>query len=300
MHGPDARLDHLDLKTLRMLAALLDTGSITRSGEMLGLSQPAASRAVERLRRALGDPLLIRTSKGYALTARAEALKPLVADALAALGRMFEGDGFDPAAARRTFHIAATDYGSVTVLSRLAAQVARKAPGVCLDVVPFGSNTLSGLESGALDCALDADEDLPPDFHYRELFRDDYACLVRRGHPCLSKKGNILERIAASPQATMMYPEGGRMLPDEVLRELGVVPVVTTLRTPYFMSTPWMIAETDLVICVPRRVAERLASVAGLEVLLLPNSPSFSFRLIWHERVHRDLGMRWIRNLICL
>lgn len=297
MHEPDARLEHLDLKTLRMLAALLDTGSVTRSGEVLGLSQPAASRAVERLRRALGDPLLVRTSKGYALTARAEALKPLVADALAALGRMFEADGFDPAAARRTFRIAATDYGSVTVLSRLAAQVAREAPGVCLDVVPFGSTTLSDLESGALDCALDAEEDLPPDFHYRELFRDDYACLARRDHPCLSKQGNILERIAASPQAIVMYPEGGRLLPDEVLREFGVVPTMTTLRTPYFMSTPWIIAETDLVICVPRRVADRLASVTELEVLPLPNSPSFSFRLIWHERVHRDLGMRWIRNL---
>ncbi|WP_354086110.1 LysR family transcriptional regulator [Bradyrhizobium sp. S3.3.6] len=297
MREPNTRFDQIDLKTLRMLSALLDTASVTRSGEVLGLSQPAASRAVERLRRALDDPLLVRTSKGYSLTARAEALKPLVADALAALERMFERDGFDPAAARRTFRIGATDYGSVTVLSRLAAQVAREAPGVCLDVVPFGPNTFSDLESGALDCALDADADLPPDFHYRELFQDDYACLVRREHPCLSMQGDILERIAVWPQAIMMYPEGGRMLPDEVLRELGVVSAGTTLRTPYFMSMPWIIAETDLVICVPRRVAERLANVAGLEVLLLPNSPSFSYRLIWHERVHRDPGMRWIRNL---
>ncbi|MEK9279975.1 MULTISPECIES: LysR family transcriptional regulator [unclassified Bradyrhizobium] len=298
MREPDAQLDQIDLKTLRMLAALLDTASVTQSGEMLGLSQPAASRAVARLRRALGDPLLVRTSKGYALTARAEALKPRVADALAAIGLMFEGGGFDPATARRTFRIAATDYGSVTVLGRLAAQVARDAPRVCLDVVPFGSNTFSDLESGGLDCALDADEDLPPDFHYRELFRDDYACLARRGHPALSKRGNILERIAASPQAIMMYPEGNRLLPDEVLRELGVVPTMTTLRTPYFLSIPWIIAETDLVICVPRRAAERLASIAGLEVRPLPNSPSISFRLIWHERMHRDPGMRWIRSLI--
>src|SRR5262249_42641287 len=162
-------------------------------------------------------------------------------------------------------------------LGRLAAQVARDAPGVCLDVVPFGSSTFPDLESGGLDCALDADEDLPPDFHYREVFRDDYACLARRGHPCLSKRGNIPERIAASPQAIMIYPEGSRLLPDEVLRELGVVPTVTTLRTPYFLSTPWIIAETDLVICLPRRAAERLASVAGLEVRPLPNSPSISF-----------------------
>lgn len=298
MREVDAQLDQIDLKTLRMLAALLETVSVSRSGEMLGLSQPAASRAVARLRQALGDPLLVRTSKGYALTARAAALKPLVADAMAALGRLFEDDNFDPAAARRTFRIASTDYGSVTVLSRVAAQVARAARGVCIDVVPFASDTFSDLESGALDCALDASEDLPSDFHYRELFRDDYACLARRDHPCLSKKGNILERIAASPQAMMMYPEGGRMLPDEVLRELGVSPAVTVLRTPYFMSTPWIIAETDLVICIPRRVAEKIASVSGLELLLLPNSPSFSFRLIWHERVHRAPGIQWIKKLM--
>src|SRR5690606_27806968 len=140
----------------------------------------------------------------------------------------------------------------------------------------------------------------PADFHYRELFRDDYACLVRRGHPCLAKEGNVLERIAAAPQVIMMYPEGGRMVPDEVLRELGAAPAVTALRTPYFRSTAWIIAESDLVICVPRRGAGRLASVAELDVLPLPDSPSFSFRLIWHERVHRDPGMRWIRGLVRL
>jgi DNA-binding transcriptional LysR family regulator len=299
MHQPNTQIDHLDLKTLRMLAALLDTASVTRSGELTGLSQPAASRAVARLRRALNDPLLVRTRKGYVLTVRAQALKPLVANALAALGRVAEGGCFDPATTRRTFRIAATDYGSVTVLGRLAAQVARDAPGVCLDIVPCGPDTVTDLESGALDCALDAGtDDLPPDFHYRELFRDDYACLVRQGHPCLAEPGDILKRIAASPQAVMMYPDGVRMLPDEILRELGASPAVTTLRTPYFMSTPWIIAESNLVICVPRLVAIRLASVAGLKVLPLPNSPSFSFCLIWHERSHRDPGMQWIKNLM--
>jgi DNA-binding transcriptional LysR family regulator len=300
MHEPDATLDAIDLRSLRMLAALLDTASVTQSGELLGLSQPAASRAVARLRRALGDPLLVRTTGGYALTARAEALKPRIAEALAAVGRVFEGDSFQPATARRTFRIAATDYGSVTVLSRLVAQVAREAPAVCLDVVPFGPSTFADLESGTLDCALDADVDLPPDFHSRELFRDDYACVVRRGHPCLSMEGDLLERLGAWPQAITMYPEGHRMVPDEVLQALGIAPAATSLRTPYFMSAPWIIPETDLVMCVPGRVAQRLASVAQLEVLPLPDSPTFTYRMVWHERVHRDLGMRWLRNLVAL
>lgn len=222
-----------------------------------------------------------------------------MADVLTVLGWMAEGDGFDPATSQRTFRIAATDYGSVAVLGPLAAQVAREASGVCLDVIPFGPTTLVDLENGALDCALDADvDDLPPDFHYRELFRDGYACILRRGHPCLAKEGDILRHIAATPQVIMMYPEGGRMVADEVLRNLGMAPAATALRTPYFMSTPWIIAESNLVICVPRRLAERLASVAALEILPLPDVPSFSFCLIWHERVHRDPGMRWIRSLL--
>ena len=298
MREPNARLEQLDLKTLRLLAALLETASVTRSGEALGLSQPAASRGLERLRQALGDPLLVRTSKGYVLTARAEALKPLAADALAALARMLEGQGFDPATARHTVRIAATDYGYVAVLSRIAPVVARDAPGVCLDVVPLGSTTLADLENGVLDCAVDAEADLPPDFHYRELFRDDYACLVREGHPCLSRKGSLLARIGPWPRAIMMYPEGTRMLPDDVLRDLGVVPAAIPLRTPYFMSTPWIVAETDLVVCVPRRAAERLANMSGLKVLRLPDAPTFSYGLIWHERMHRDPAMRWLRNLV--
>ena len=292
-----AALDSLDLRTLRLLAALLETASVTRAGEVMGLSQPAASRAVDRLRRALGDPLLVRTTKGYALTSRAERLKPVVAEALAAVGRVFAREAFDPASTRRTFRIASTDYGSVTVLSELAAKVAREAPGLCLDVVPFGPSTFPEIEAGALDCALYADGALPPDFHFRELFQDTYACLARQGHPLLvgSDEGDVLARLAGCPQAVVMYPDGGRLRPDEVLRELGVTPNATALRTPYFMSTPWVIAATDLVMCAPRRVAERLASLTGLEVISLPDSPRFGYRVIWHERAHLDDGLRWLR-----
>lgn len=294
-----AALDHLDVKTLRILAVLLDTASVTRSGETLGLSQPAASRAVERLRRALGDPLLARTSKGYVLTARAEALKPLIVEALAALARVCEQGVFDPATTRRTFRIASTDYGSVTVLTHWATQVAHEAPGICLDVLPFGPGTLSDLENGLLDCALYADAELPPDFHYRELFRDDYACLARRGHPGLEALPGqtILSAIAACRQAVVMYPDGGQMRQDDVLRVLGVAPAPASLRTPYFMSMPWMIAESDLVMCAPRRVVERLATLTDLQVIPLPGSPSFGYRLIWHARSHLDPGLKWLREI---
>lgn len=300
MRQPDIdALDHLDVKTIRLLAAILDTASVTRSGGELGLSQPAASRAIKRLRRALGDPLLVRTSKGYALTARAQALKPVVSDALFALARVCEPVIFEPVTAKRVFRIASTDYGSVTVLSHWAAQVAQTAPHVCLDVLPFGPGTLSDLENGVLDCALYADADLPPDFHYRELFRDHYACLARRAHPKLhgQSEHSLLAAIAASPQAIVMYPDGGQMRPDEVLRDLGLTTAPASFRTPYFMSMPWLIANTDAIMCAPYRIAERLAKLADLQVIPLPGSPSFGYRLIWHELLHLDPGLKWLRKL---
>jgi len=96
----------------------------------------------------------------------------------------------------------------------------------------------------------------------------------------------------------MMYPEGNRLLPDDVLLQLGMAAGNVGLRTPYFMSAPWFLAETDLVICLPRRAALKLANAADLQVVPLPESPRFSFGLLWHERVHRDPGMRWFRDWI--
>ena len=110
---------NLDLKTLRVLAMLLETASVTRTAETIGMSQPAASRAVARLRKAVGDPLLVRTRKGYVLTVRAEALRPVVDAALTGIARVFKGEAFEPTTTHQKFRLATTDYGAVAVVSLL-------------------------------------------------------------------------------------------------------------------------------------------------------------------------------------
>jgi DNA-binding transcriptional LysR family regulator len=124
----DPRLDALDLGSLRLLGLLLETLSVTRSAERLGVSQPTASRGLARLRAALGDELLVRARGGYALTPRAERLRPLVADASAALERVFAPARFDPGTSAVRFRVAANDHGALTVLAPALARLGHRAP----------------------------------------------------------------------------------------------------------------------------------------------------------------------------
>ncbi len=300
MHEVDTAIDSLDVKTLRLLATMLETASVTRTAERLSMSQPAASRALERLRHVLRDPILVRTRKGYSLTSRAAALAPRVGEMLATIEAVFAPAVFDAASTTRVFRIGSTDYGAATVIADVASHFARDAPRAQIDVSPFDVDTLKKLEDGELDLALYADVALPPDFHFRHLFVDTYACIMRSGHPVAKRKlrKNIVKELSGYPQAVLMFTQGSRLVPDGVLADLGVEAPIA-FRTPHFMSAPWMIARTDVVMCVPLRIARRMAKVADLLVLPLAASvASFSYRLIWHERTHRDAAMEWMRRLL--
>ena len=300
MREVDAAINGLDVKTLRLLATLLETASVTRTAERLSMSQPAASRALERLRHVLRDPVLVRTRKGYSLTARAADLAPRVAEMLAMIEAVFAPAIFDPASSARVFRMGSTDYGAATVIADVASSFAIDAPHAQIDVSPFDVDTLKRLENGELDLALYSDIALPPDFHFRNLFVDTYACIMRSAHPVAKRKlgKNIAKELSGYPQAVLMFTQGNRLVPDNVLSSLGVEAPIA-FRTPHFMSAPWMIARTDVVMCVPLRIARRMANVADLFVIPLAASvASFSYRLIWHERTHRDSSVEWLRGLV--
>jgi DNA-binding transcriptional LysR family regulator len=289
-----------DFNLLPVLRALIDTGSITRTGELLELSQPAASRAVARLRRQLGDPLLVRTSKGYRLTPFAESLKERVDAALEAAGQVFKPAGFDASSSVRKFCIATTDYGALAVLPAVASAIALAAPQATVSIDPWGEATMVGLERGDLDLALYADEALPPDFHTRDLFRETYVLIARRGHPVTrAGKRSLLERAAAFPQVVARYPSGRHFASDDVLTRMGAPAHHVALALPYFAIAPMIVEASDLVMVLPRRVADRLSSMARVVALPLgPDSPAFTYRMIWHERMHRDAGHQWLRQRV--
>ena len=302
MQITDDTLDKLDLRSIRMMKLLLDTRSVTKAGEALEISQPAASRVLAQLRNALGDPLLVRGRHGNTLTPRAESLRPMVTEALRAISTLFAQEVFEAKSARLTLRVAATDNGAVAVLAPLVQHLSTLAPNVTIDVSPWSAQTLSDLETGRLDLALDVETKLPENFHFRSLFRDRYACLVRRNHPVLDslRRDGSLNPKAASiyPQIILLYPVGGQLEGDDVLARLGHPADRIAMRTPYFTSAPLLLSSTDNLIMLPTRLGEMLAKSAPVVIVPLHADTQFGYRLIWHERTQRDIGMSWVRTQI--
>jgi DNA-binding transcriptional LysR family regulator len=297
-----SKLEKMDFRSLRMLKVLLDTGSVTKAGEALAISQPAASRVLAQLRLALGDPLLVRGRHGNTLTSRAESLRPMVTKALHAISTLFAQEVFEPKSAKLTLRVAATDHGAAAVLAPLVQRLATLAPFVTIDVAPWSAQTLSELETGRLDLALDAESKLPENFHFRVLFREKYACLVRRGHPVLGqlrRDGSLNPKAAAVyPQIVLLYPVGDQLEGDDVLARLGHPAERIAMRTPYFTSAPLLLSGTDNMIFLPARLGQALMKSAPVILVPLHANTEFGYRLIWHERTQKDLGISWVRAQI--
>lgn len=294
----------LDLNLLKLLGALLDTCSVTRAAERLGIGQPAASRALARVRKVLDDPLLVRVQGRSQLTPHAEHLKAEVAQAMHALDRVFMPPRFDPATTTRRFRIATTDYGSLSVLGHVVPAFLRCAPLARLDVLPWSDTTLDALASSDIDLALYADDPLPPAYAYRRLFSETYCCLFRRGHPIGSRarSGSLESRmkaLAGYPQAVIAYPSGRVTQYDDLFEQTSWLRERIAVSLPYFLAAPWVIAESDLILVVPTRIAIRLAPIADLDSVDFPlRKTSFDYRMVWHERTQHDTEHRWLRNLI--
>lgn len=295
-------VDNLDLNMLRTLHALVQTRSVTHAGELLGLSQPAASRAVAKLRKALADPLLVRTRKGYVLTPLAETLSSNVSSVLHAAQQIFTTADFDPAKSTRHFNLATTDYGALAVVAPVASSLPKRAPGCTLCLTPWSEATLLALETGEIDLACYANDPLPPDFHSRDLFVETYVAVVRRGHPLTrtlpSRPRAALAALAAYPQIAMRYPSGRTYVTDDLLTRLGAPAHHVALTLPYFGIAPWMLEDSDMVLVVPQRLAQRVGKSMGLVTLPFhAGAERFTYRMIWHERAHRDGGVTWLRSL---
>lgn len=293
----------LDLNLLKALQALLDTRSVTQTGERLGLSQPAASRIVSKLRAELHDPLLVRTAKGYVLTPRAISLELVTRDALSMAQRVFESVKFEPEASDRIFRIATTDYGLLVAIFQLSAHLEKVAPKMRLATQPWNDETLSALERGTLDVALYADDPLPADFHYRDLYRETYAVMMRKGHPLtrhgIPKKKDLINSLAYYPHVVASYPSGRQYLADDVMSRLGGPPHHVAIETPYFIAAPWLLRGSDRLMLLPKKAAELLAKENSLDYIDLPaNQLGFSYRVVWHERAHRDPSVSWLRQQI--
>lgn len=300
MHGvhDGMNLAAIDLNLLVALEALLGERHVTRAAARLGLSQSATSHALARLRRLLGDPLLVRDGQSLVPTVRAAALAPRLSEALGSLrAALAPPAAFDPATARRRFTIGLADYAQFVLLPPLLARLSEAAPYVDLVARDYAAGQLGELDfTVAPDrSVMRADPLAGPALRARRLFRERYVCVARRGHPKIGKKLDLATFVAL-PHA-FIAPRGtpGGVV-DEALAERGLTRRVA-LMIQHFLVAPYAIAGSDLVITLAERLA--LAFVERLPLVIheppLP-LPQFTMQLYWHERHHLDPAHRWLRE----
>jgi len=295
MHKVD--LSTLDLNLLTLLEALLATRNVTRAGDSVGLSQPAASRALQRLRAAFGDPLFIRSPAGLVPTPRAVALAEPLGRALAAVREAVSPQTFDPATATGAIRLATPDLDAATLVPRLLATFAREAPALDIDLSTRARDSLAALAADEIDLALGVFDVAPAGFRRQRLYTDTMVCIVRRGHPVL-KRGLTPERFAALDHALITITGEGGGIVDAVLARRRMTRRIA-LRIPSFLAAPLVVARSDLIVTMPRKAAMEFAAIAPLALVEPPIALApFDVSQLWHERRHADARHAWLRRMV--
>lgn len=291
-------LGGIDLNLLVAFDALLAERSVTRAARRIGLTQPAMSHALGRLRDLLDDPILVRSGSGMMATARAEALEEPIRRALREIDDALRtGPTFDPKTSTRTFTLAIGDYGELIVLPPLLARLAREAPGIDLRVLPIPEDYGRLVEDGTVDLVVNPiAAQLPAGLVKQKLFDETFVCLVRKGHRAARKLD--LSTFVALPHA-LIAPRGraGGFV-DDALAQKGLTRRIA-LTVPHFLVAPLVVASSDLILTVPERVARTFVGMAPLQILEPPLPlRGFSTYQVWHERRRTDPAHAWLRSLI--
>lgn len=296
MHDIDIR--RVDLNLLVVLDVLLAERNVTRAAKRLRLSQSATSHALARLRKQFGDTLLVRSRAGMLLTPRAERLQGVLTTQLAGVASLLDGDAaFDPAALAGKLNLACEDYVSSVILPRVLKRLGEQAPLLDINIPTRPVNVYEGLENNSFDLALGTFVDAPATTRVRTLLHDDFVCLLRRGHPAV-KRRLTLRQYVAMPHAIIGIGEPGPTHVDRALAKRRLSRRVA-LRIPSFLGAALVVAESDLALTLPRRLAEQLRRLAPLELHPPPlHLDRFHFQLGWHVRRHADPAHRWLRGLL--
>jgi DNA-binding transcriptional LysR family regulator len=304
---PRMELHDLDLNLLLVLHHLLAERRVATVAEQLGVSQPAVSNSLARLRKLLGDDLFLRTPRGMVPTPYAEQLAVPVGQALKLLhGALNQRHDFEPATCTRTFTIGMTDIGEIVFLPALLERLAELAPQVTLATVRHPAvNLKDGMEAGQIDLAIGLLPQLQAGFFQRRLFSQRYVSLFRQGHALDLGPGGDgaqtpLDRAAyaAADHVAVLSPGTGHGQIDDDLQRAGLMRRVR-LRVPHFVAIGHILARSDLVATVPERLAAHLREPFHLATRPLPVPlPDIAINLFWHAQVHRDAANQWLRGVL--
>lgn len=293
-------LRSIDLNLLVILDALLSERSVTRAARRLFLSQPAASNALGRLRQLFKDPLLVRGASGMELTPRAMVLSKPVADALRKMSEALDARSrFDPRTADLSVHLAMTEYVAYVLLPPLLGRLRTTAPNVRIMMSDVDKrDPLGQLHSGKVDLVCAYIPDPPLDLHCRELFRDRWVCIARKGHADIDGRLTLRRFGALAHVVVPMQTGGFASHIGNILAGRGLTRRIA-LSAPHFLALPAIISHSDLVMTTTQRIGAAFARHYPLKVFPHPlKLPAFGISAFWHDRTDGDPGHRWFRDML--
>jgi DNA-binding transcriptional LysR family regulator len=305
----DMDVEKVDLNLMRVFDALIEDGNLTLAGFRLGLSQPAMSHALARLRKLTGDVLFVRIPTGMKPTEHALRMAPLVREGLRLLdGSLEDGIAFDPRSSDRTFGLLLSDIGEAVYLPRLQQRLQGIAPAVNVRVLQLPRESyLDAFLSGEADLAIGFLPGLKAGFYQQRLFSDTFGCLVRRRHPRIGEflsleqflnESHVLVEPGGSRYMTATHQTSTTTLIEQYFTEHGLARRVA-LRVPHFLAVPDIVQFTDLIATVPSYVVRATRPQPELKLLPLPlEAPRIEIRQFWHQRNNDDAGNRWLRGVI--
>jgi DNA-binding transcriptional LysR family regulator len=299
---PEAINGSLDVRLMRILHILLTECSVSRTGEILGHTQPTISLALRRLREILGDPLLVRSGTHLVPTQRGYELRESVAEILKDIEqRLGPPREFDPKRTKRRFRIIADNCLGMLMVPRIVAQLRTRAPLARIELCPMPSpeDLVPLLGSGSIDLAIGNWPSPPGVLRTTPLFSTEIACVVSPRHP-VAKANRIsmdtylaLDHISPSSQESLLLsPIDGRLLELGLSRRVAV-------SVPEYAIVPYVLAQTDLIFTTGRPFAEQLAQMMPFSVIdAPPELGTMDFYMLWHERNHRAASHRWLRDTL--
>ncbi len=293
MHA--THIGRVDLNLLPALIALLEERHVSRAAVRVGMSQPAMSRSLHRLRRTLGDDLLVRTPEGYRLTPRGERILDRLATAVPQLEDVFAGAEFDPSTTELEMRVAGSDYAQAVIGPGLSSRVATASPGSTLRFRPWHRDVLAELSDGVLDLAFIGAQ-TPEPLRREELFSDRFVCVVSAGHPLADRPALGLAEYLGCRHLIIDLVDGRQPAIDRVLSARGT-PRRAGLILPVHATATLALPGTDLVLTMPQRLVGHYASGEALRVLRAPDEiGTMTYWMAWHPRLDRDPVHRWLRD----
>lgn len=289
-----------DLHLLMCFDALAATHSVSRAAQRMGITQPAMSNVLARLRKTYSDPLFVKSRGGVSPTPKALELVEPTRRALDQVARVLAPAGpFDPRTARARLTATATDYIAFVLMPRLVQRLERLAPGIELEIRVSNREMASQwLERGEIDFRIGWVRRPPGDLRFKKLYTDRFVCLVRAGHPAVKQVLSVDDYCNLRHVRTVVHnlPETGPVI-DDALAAIGRRARISVISQD-FLTLPFLVASSDLIATVPERLAQPFLRMLSLQILPPPvKLPDLAITLFWHERSQRSPLHRWFREL---